>query len=89
MIKAFREARRVSTPLIGITTADPASTMKAIKENSKEDTPLVRWDVTAGFAALNESGKSALAMMMGMLQKRRDPAGVFSAGAPQVRIPAA
>ena len=82
MIKAFREARRVSTPLIGITTADPASTMKAIKENSKEDTPLVRWDITAGFAALNESGKAALAMMLGTLQKRRDPAGVFSAGVP-------
>jgi hypothetical protein len=79
MIKEFREARRVSTPLIGITTADPASTMKMIKENSKEDTPMVRWDVTAGFGALNEPGRSALALSMSVLQKKRDPVNVFSA----------
>lgn len=88
MIKEFREARRVSTPLIGITTADPASTMKAIKENSKEDTPILRWDVTAGFAVLNEPGKAALTMTMGALQKKRDPVGVFSSGGPASPDPA-
>lgn len=80
MIKEFRETRRVSTPLIGITTADPASTMKAIKENSKEDTPFLRWDVASGFSALNEAGRSGLALSMSVLQKKRDPSGVFSSG---------
>ncbi len=89
MIKAFREARRVSTPLIGITTADPASTMKSIRENSKDDTPLLRWDVTAGFAALNEAGRSALAIIMAALQKKRDPVGVFSSNGGAAPDPAA
>ncbi len=58
-VRTFKAARRVSTPLVAIRTADPASTIDTIVSalnGQKDATPVLRWDVMRGLAGVNKIG---------------------------------
>ena len=64
LVDQFRAARRVSTPLISITTPDPGSTERLLLDALAAATtqpPVLTWDVIRGVRALNEEGFKALA----------------------------
>src|SRR4051812_44265611 len=48
MVRAFKTARLVSTPLISITTADPGAAMDQIAAAVKPDEGVVIWDCVGG-----------------------------------------
>ena len=56
----FVAARRVSTPLIAITTPDPAATTRLIVEKINGTAPKFLWDVVSGLVALNEEAEKVL-----------------------------
>lgn len=63
-IKKIETARRVSTPLIQVGTADPMAFLAALIESAagwKRVPPIVLWDPIRGFSAINEPGKAARA----------------------------
>lgn len=70
--KDFRAARACGTPLISITTPDPAATIEAIKQASArtdkqgkaEYPPIVHWDIVRGLTEVNPAGKWAIAQML-------------------------
>jgi len=69
-LKTFKAARRVSTPLIGIQTPDPAATIQTITvqcTDPNDPTPIVIWDAVRGFWTFpeHETGKAAIAAMAG------------------------
>lgn len=57
----FRAVRRVSAPLIAITTSDQGETIGLLVQHTLDDkTPVVRWDIGAGLRACNKAGKAEL-----------------------------
>lgn len=77
--RQFREARRVGTPLIAVTTPDPAQAAKAIiaatltkpkpKADGAEDekptaAPAILWDSVKGMTPLNAAGRTAMAQLL-------------------------
>lgn len=60
LITQWKAARRVSTPLVAISTPDPAATLQAIAGNGATAPPLVTWDAVRGLRAGNEPGEQAL-----------------------------
>ena len=55
-----KAARRVSTPLICIRTADPAATMRTISTSFNGDPPpILHWDTVAGIRGVNKPGVAA------------------------------
>lgn len=66
-IEQFLAARRVSTPLLMIQTADPYITYTSIwsalaeqqKKSSRSEPPLLVWDCVRGLRWLNDEGKKA------------------------------
>ncbi len=79
-VSVFRAARSVSTPLIAIRTADPASTAQFVTEAVKQyrqPPPVVAWDVTRGLYAAGKEGVNELTGVLG----ERDPATVGPADA--------
>ena len=63
-----KAARRVGTPLVAIRTADPASAITQVSASingKKGETPLIAWDFAAGLQGRNDTGKSALAKVLG------------------------
>src|SRR5208337_4262380 len=67
-VSAFHAARCVSTPLVAIRTADPASTTyfltDALKQ-SRQPPPLLGWDVIRGLYAIGKDNGEALARVLG------------------------
>lgn len=63
LAERFRHFRRVSTPLVAVTTADPRSTIKSLGKvrlnGSDAEPPIVAWDVVRGHRGVNESGIQA------------------------------
>ena len=55
----INDARRVSTPLIAISTPDPAALIKQIVAALPEGVGVVEWDVVNGTAASNAAGEAA------------------------------
>jgi hypothetical protein len=77
---AFRAARSVSTPLVAIRTADPASTTRMVTEAVKQHRPLpgvVVWDVMRGMRAVTKDAGDTLAHALG----NREPDAVGPADA--------
>jgi hypothetical protein len=73
---SFTSARRVSTPLIAVRTADAASTVQVLVASlngAAEKTPLVHWDIIRGLIGVNQRGESALTAILG---PKGDPAMV-------------
>lgn len=54
MLKLFESARRVSVPLVVVTTADQAATIEAIREQTGNGLPIVRWDAACGMRPLTD-----------------------------------
>lgn len=68
MLKLFRAARRVSTPLVCIKTSDPAATMATIIESFNGSAPaILAWDIARGIHWKNEEGMKAV--WVDLLQK--------------------
>jgi ATPase family associated with various cellular activities (AAA) len=60
LLKDFQRAREAAVPLLVIQTADQAATMRQIVEAYKDECPLIRWDVSDGLVAMNETGAESL-----------------------------
>ena len=61
LVRAFKSARNVSTPLIAITTPDPAATIDALLFSYEENPPaMLQWDSARGLLGLNEPGRVAI-----------------------------
>jgi hypothetical protein len=66
LLEQFRAARRVSTPLVAITTPDPGATERLILDAmnvAKNVPPMLTWDIIRGLRPLNEPGHAAIATM--------------------------
>lgn len=48
LIQQIKAARRVSVPLVAVTTPDPAATVKAIAEAAGPEAAVLRWDLVEG-----------------------------------------
>jgi hypothetical protein len=64
LIKQLKAARAVSTPLIAITTTDQPGITKVITEQINGSTPVVRWDRSRGYQALNDYAKPVIERML-------------------------
>ena len=67
-VSAFRAARCVSTPLVGVRTADPASTTQLLMETLKQGRelpPLLGWDVIRGLFGIGKDIGEELARVLG------------------------
>lgn len=61
----LKAARRVSTPLVAITTADPSATIAGIvKSYNGTAPPILQWDLVRGVAGINDQGRAARAMIV-------------------------
>src|ERR1035438_7942194 len=68
---AFQAARCVSTPLVAIRTADPASTTHFITETLRQGRkipPLLGWDIVRGMYAICRDSGEELARILGERQ---------------------
>jgi adenylate kinase family enzyme len=69
LLKSLKAARRVSVPLVAITTPDPAATIKGIVDLLRDEPniggPMLEWDVVEGIGWLTESGKTVKAALVG------------------------
>ena len=54
-LEQFTKARKVSCPLMAISTTDPASTIRSLEEGIEE--PVLQWDISRGLIGRNESGQ--------------------------------
>ena len=71
-MKTLKAARRVSTPLLAIRSADPAQAMVRVQDAVGKSAPSVHWDIVRGLAPVNENGTKELGKLLG----ERDPAGI-------------
>jgi len=62
----FLSARNRGVPLLGIITADPASTVSWIHLLVSSDLPIVQWDSARGLLGVNRSGGSVLMQISGV-----------------------
>ena len=84
-LAALRAARRASTPLVSIRTADPASAIALTTRSlngDAEGTSLLSWGVMTGLSALNGPGKKMLDSIIG----ERNPETVGPADALSVAV---
>lgn len=66
LVSQIKAARRVSVPILAITTPDPAATIETIVSSAtKEDVAKVVWDVVEGLRPRNDAGKDAIGKMIG------------------------
>lgn len=72
-----RHARRVSTPIIAISTADQSATVQALAEKFNT-IPLIQWDCARAFAPANKAGKDAIREIM--------PADAFPGSTPGLNL---
>lgn len=63
LLTTFKSARRVSTPLIAVTSPDPAATIRAIGAVTN-GYPLVCWDIVRGLQGLNPAGRDVVTAVL-------------------------
>lgn len=56
LIQQIKAARRVSVPLVAVTTPDPAATVKAIADAAGPEAVVLRWDVVEGLRIVPHQG---------------------------------
>ena len=61
----LNDARRVSTPLVAISTPDPAALTASLINTLPPGVAVVQWDVINGVQARNEQGVEAAGKMVG------------------------
>ncbi len=71
-VRTLQAARRVSTPLVSIRTADPALTVARIEEAVGKDAAIVQWDIVRGLVRVNDAGAKEIGKLLG----ERDSASV-------------
>jgi len=71
-VRTLLAARRVSTPLVSIRTADPALTISRIEEAVGKDAAIVQWDIVRGLVRVNDAGTKEIGKVLG----ERDSASV-------------
>ena len=64
-VKTLLAARRVSTPLVAIRTADPALTVARIEEAVGKDAAIVQWDIVRGLVRVNDAGTKEIGKVLG------------------------
>ena len=67
-VSAFRAARCVSTPLVAVRTADPASTTNLLADTVKQGRqppPLLGWDIIRGLFGIGKDIAEELARVLG------------------------
>jgi hypothetical protein len=83
-VSAFRAARCVSTPLVAVRTADPASTTNLLADTVKQGRrapPLLGWDVIRGLFGIGKDIAEELARVLGDRQPDTvGPADALSLG---------
>lgn len=71
LVTQIKAARRVSVPLVAITTPDPADTVRVVCEAINGETPKVVWDVVEGLRPRGttdagvDASKEAIVKMLG------------------------
>ena len=71
LIEKLKRARRVSAPLVSISTSDQQAVVKAIaREINGDGTPIVAWDILRGTRAVNDAGRT-----VAKLARVKTPAG--------------
>lgn len=60
LVKQFKAARRVSTPIIAIETADPAATLATLAGVLNGQAPVCKWDIVQGLSGVNKIGEQFL-----------------------------
>lgn len=71
----IKNARKVSTPLLAVSTADQWATVASVARSYKDASripPIVQWDCCRGFASVNDEGQKAIAAIM----PPRDDSGI-------------
>lgn len=82
LIAQFRTARRVSTPLVQITTVDPTQTIETLTVAMPDNTPVLRWDIGTGVTGINDAGKTQIAKAWpGALAKQTQNTNIALQGA--------
>jgi hypothetical protein len=67
VIESLRNARKVSTPIVAISTADQFATMAAIRDayaTAGKVPPILQWDCARAFLPVNEPGENAITAML-------------------------
>jgi ATPase family associated with various cellular activities (AAA) len=59
LVKGFKAARRVSTPIVAVETPDAAATIATLRRTLPDKTPTLAWDCAKGLRGLNASGEAA------------------------------
>jgi hypothetical protein len=59
LVKHFKAARRVSTPIIAIETPDPAETIKVLAPVMNGANPVFQWDIVRGMRSSNDVAEQA------------------------------
>src|SRR4051812_22225041 len=65
LINQIKSARRVSVPIVAITTPDPAQTVELICTAVNGEGAKIVWDIVQGLRPRNEIAKEAIAAMTG------------------------
>ena len=71
-VTMLKAARRVSTPLVAVRTADPASALARIEDAAGKDAAVVQWDIVRGLFQVNDAGAKEIGKVLG----ERDPASI-------------
>jgi hypothetical protein len=81
-VKSFKAARRVSTPLVAVRTADPASTIRtlaaAVQPTGAERVPVLYWDVIRGVDGFNKLGKEEASRIGANKENSGNPIGALN-----------
>jgi len=64
-LKLLKAARRVSTPLLAIRSADPALAIARVQETVGKCVPVVQWDIVRGLIPCNEYGAKQVSKLVG------------------------
>lgn len=79
VIDLFRAARRVSTPLVAISTADQFALARRMFQsigNGDDPVPKITWDIMRGLQHVNEAGATLLSQTQGV-ELSRNPASML------------
>lgn len=63
LIEVVKDARRVSTPLLAISTADQWATMEMLSDAIEATAPKVAWDAARGLRGIGDAGAAAIARL--------------------------
>jgi hypothetical protein len=73
ILEQYKAARRVGTPLIAVSTMDPASTIHSIVENTSDSVPIILWDICSGWRPLNEVGLKTIEKTLDIKKYDQEP----------------